>query len=211
MIEPLFRKSFLMIFLCINSTPMKNLLILFASVVLCSACFAQTSVSKLPTIDKSPMDMAYYPINYPVLKIQDKATEPLIARVIYSRPQKNNRVVFGELVEYNTVWRMGANEATEIEFYRDVKIGGKKILKGKYTLYALVNPNEWTIILNKETDTWGAFKYDQKKDVVRTTVPVQRNMEPADVFTVFFEKITNGINLNIAWDTVLVSLPILLK
>jgi hypothetical protein len=157
------------------------------------------------------MDMAYYPINYPVLKIQDKATEPLIARVIYSRPQKNNRVVFGELVEYNTVWRMGANEATEIEFYRDVKIGGKKILKGKYTLYALVNPNEWTIILNKETDTWGAFKYDQKKDVVRTTVPVQRNMEPADVFTVFFEKITNGINLNIAWDTVLVSLPILLK
>jgi hypothetical protein len=119
--------------------------------------------------------------------------------------------VFGELVEYNTVWRMGANEATEIEFYRDVKIGGKKILKGKYTLYALVNPNEWTIILNKETDTWGAFKYDQKKDVVRTTVPVQQNMEPADVFTVFFEKITNGINLNIAWDTVLVSLPILLK
>jgi hypothetical protein len=157
------------------------------------------------------MDMAYYPINYPVLKIQDKATEPLIARVIYSRPQKNNRVVFGELVEYNTVWRMGANEATEIEFYRDVKIGGKKILKGKYTLYALVNPNEWTIILNKETDTWGAFKYDQKKDVVRTTVPVQQNMESADVFTVFFEKITNGINLNIAWDTVLVSLPILLK
>jgi hypothetical protein len=157
------------------------------------------------------MDMAYYPINYPVLKIQDKATEPLIARVIYSRPQKNNRVVFGELVEYNTVWRMGANEATEIEFYRDVKIGGKKILKGKYTLYALVNPNEWSIILNKETDTWGAFKYDQKKDVVRTTVPVQQNMEPADVFTVFFEKISNGINLNIAWDTVLVSLPILLK
>ena len=190
---------------------MKKFAFLFATIIISTASFAQTSVSKLPTIDKSPMDMAHYPVNYPVLKIQDKATEPLIARVIYSRPQKNNRQVFGELVEYNTVWRMGANEATEIEFYRDVKIGDKKILKGKYTLYAVVNPAEWTMILNKETDTWGAFKYDQKKDVVRVKVPVKQSSETADAFTVFFEKITNGINLNIAWDTALVSLPILLK
>src|SRR5688572_57377 len=190
---------------------MKKFAFLFATIIISTASFAQTSVSKLPTIDKSPMDMAHYPVNYPVLKIQDKATEPLIARVIYSRPQKNNRQVFGELVEYNTVWRMGANEATEIEFYRDVKIGDKKILKGKYTLYAVVNPAEWTMILNKETDTWGAFKYDQKKDVTRIKVPVQQSLVPTDVFTIFFEKIANGMNLNIAWDTVLVSLPILLK
>ena len=191
---------------------MKKFAFLFALIIICTAAFAQTSVSsKLPTIDKSPMDMAYYPVNYPVLKIQDKATEPLVARVIYSRPQKNNRQVFGELVEYNTVWRMGANEATEIEFYKDVKIGDKKVLKGKYTLYAVVNPTDWTIILNKETDTWGAFKYDQKKDVVRVKVPVKQNEENADAFTVFFEKSTNGMNLNIAWDTALVSLPILLK
>src|SRR5215213_8427552 len=190
---------------------MKKLFISLAVFIVHSAAFTQISVSKLPTLDKSPMDMAYYPANYPVLKIQDKATEPLIARVIYSRPQKNNRVVFGELVEYNTVWRMGANEATEIEFYRDVKIGGKKILKGKYTLYALVNPNNWTMILNKETDTWGAFKYDEKKDVVRVNVLVQQTTEAADAFTLFFEKTANGMNLNIAWDSVLVSLPILLK
>jgi hypothetical protein len=157
------------------------------------------------------MDMAYYPANYPVLKIQDKATEPLIVRAIYSRPQKSNRTVFGELVEYNQVWRMGANEATEIEFYRDVKIGGKKILKGKYTLYAIVQPSEWTMILNKETDTWGAFKYDQKKDVVRVNVPVQQNGDNVDAFTMLFEKTAAGLNLNIAWDTILVSLPISLK
>ena len=190
---------------------MKKFTSFLTAIVFCSVSFAQTSASKLPTIDKSPMDMAYYPNNYPVLKIQDKAAEPVMARVIYSRPQKNNRQVFGELVEYNTVWRMGANEATEIEFYRDVKIAGKKILKGKYTLYALVTPREWTMILNKELDTWGAFKYDQKKDVLRTNVPVKQNTEPADAFTVFFDKIENGMNLNIAWDTVLVSLPILLK
>jgi hypothetical protein len=190
---------------------MKKLFLLLAVYIFCSASFAQTSVSKLPTLDKSPLDMVYYPANYPVLKIQDKATEPLIARVIYSRPQKNNRTVFGELVEYNQVWRMGANEATEIEFYRDVQIGGKKIAKGKYTLYAITTPAEWTMILNKETDTWGAFKYDQKKDIVRVKVPVQQNGDNVDAFTMVFEKSTGGINLNIVWDTVLVSLPISLK
>jgi len=171
---------------------MKKIIFLFCAFTICATIYAQTAASNLPAIDKSPMDMAYYPNNYPVLKIQDKASEPVIARVIYSRPQKNNRTVFGELIEYNTVWRMGANEATEIEFYRDVKIGGKKIFKGKYTMYALVNPTEWTLILNKETDTWGAFKYDQKKDVTRVKVPVQQSLVPADVFTIFFEKYCLG-------------------
>ena len=67
------------------------------------------------------------------------------------------------------------------------------------------------MILNKELDTWGAFKYDQKKDVVRVAVPVKQSPEPADAFTVFFDKIENGMSLNIAWDTVMVSLPIMLK
>lgn len=155
--------------------------------------------------------MVYYPANYPVLKIQDKATEPLLARVIYSRPQRNNRSVYGELIEFNKVWRLGANEATEIEFYRDVKIDGKKVAKGKYTLFAVVNPDQWTMILNKDTDTWGAFKYDQKKDVLRMNVPTKKISEAVDAFTIFFEKTSSGVNLNIAWDTVQVSLPILLK
>ena len=79
------------------------------------------------------MDMSYYPNRYPVLKIQDKVTEPLVARVIYSRPQKNGRVIFGELIDYGKVWRLGANEATEIEFFTDVKINEIKIKKGRYT------------------------------------------------------------------------------
>lgn len=189
---------------------MKHFL-LIALLAVASTSFGQSNGMKLPAIDKSPMDMAYYPVNYPVLKIQDKATEPLVARVIYSRPQKNNRTVYGELVEFNKVWRLGANEATEIEFYRDVKIGGKKIPKGKYTLYALVEPQKWTMILNKDTDTWGAFKYDEKKDIVRVSVPTQQTTESVDAFTMFFEKTVNGINLNIAWDMLQVSLPIALK
>jgi hypothetical protein len=160
-------------------------------------------------MDKSPMDASYYPANYPVLKIQDRATEPLAARVIYSRPQKNGRVVFGELVEYGQVWRLGANEATEIEFFKDVKIGGKKLKKGRYTLYALVNPDKWTFIFNNDTDTWGSFKYDQKKDVLRVDAPVQKNTEILEALALTFEKTgANTFNLVAAWDDLAVRLPI---
>lgn len=190
---------------------MKKLFVLIAATVMACSVQAQYNGNKMPALDKSPMDMAYYPVNYPVLKIQEKANEPLVARVIYSRPQKNNRRVFGELVEYDKVWRLGANEATEIEFYRDVKIGGKKIPKGKYTIFAVPKQNEWTFILNKETDIWGAFKYDEKKDVVRVAVPVKKTPEPLDAFSIWFEKSAAGTDLNIAWDTVMVALPIGLK
>ncbi len=164
--------------------------------------------SSMPPIDKSPMDMSYYPNNYPVLKIQDKITEPVVARVIYSRPQKTNRPIFGGLVKYGELWRLGANEATEIEFYKNVKIGGKKISKGRYTLYAIANEDSWTMILNSDTDTWGSFKYDVKKDVIRTTIPVQKTDASLESLAMSFEKTTLGFNLVIAWDYIKASLPI---
>jgi len=185
---------------------MKKILLSFITLFSVVVVFAQPG--SLPPLDKSPMDMSYYPTGYPVLKIQDKITDPLAARVIYSRPQKAGRTIFGELVEYGKVWRMGANEATEIEFFKPVKIGGKKIAKGRYTLYAIVNETSWTIIVNKDTDIWGAFKYDPKKDIVRIEVPVQKNNEIVEALTLAFEKATGGIRLIIAWDRVKVALPI---
>lgn len=120
---------------------MKKVNFLICSLIFCfQFVMAQSDEGKLPAVDKSPMDMSYYPNNYPVLKIQDKVTEPLLARIIYSRPQKNNRTIFGELIEYGKVWRMGANEATEIEFYKDVKIGGKKYLKAGTHYMPLLTP-----------------------------------------------------------------------
>jgi hypothetical protein len=179
--------------------------------VACILCFSLTAAkaqTKLPPVDKSPMDMSYYPNGYPVLKIQDKATEPLVARVIYSRPQKNGRTIFGDLLEYGKVWRLGANEATEIEFYQNVKINTTKIKKGRYTLYCIPYADKWTIIVNKETDTWGSFKYDMKKDLARIDLPVQKQTEITEAFVMAFDKAANGANLIIAWDDVKVSLPI---
>lgn len=166
--------------------------------------------TKLPPLDKSPMDMSYYPVNYPVLRIQpNKITEPLIARVVYSRPSKSGRKVFGELVEDGKIWRLGANEATEIEFFRDVKVGGKTVKKGRYTMYALESPTKWTVIINKETDVWGAFKYDASKDVVRIDCPVIKTPDVTESFTMVFEKATEkSIHLIIDWDDVMVKMPI---
>jgi hypothetical protein len=184
---------------------MKKVLV---SVLLMTGCMIAAAQSRFPLLDKSPMDMSYFPVNYPILRIQDKATEPLVTRLIYSRPQRNGRNVFGELLEYNKVWRLGANEATEIEFFKEVVINGKIIPKGKYTLYAIPTEEKWTIILNTETDIWGAFKYDSGKDIVRADVMVQKQAEPLEAFTMFFEKTVGGCVLIAAWDTSLVSLPI---
>jgi Protein of unknown function (DUF2911) len=184
---------------------MKKLFSLLITAFTFSALAAQTD---LPPIDKSPMDMCYYPVNYPVLKIQDKITEPLLARVVYSRPKREGRPIFGGLVEYGKLWRLGANEATEIEFFKQVRIAGKKISKGRYTMYAIVNENSWTIILNKDTDTWGSFKYNQDKDVVRIDVPVEKLPEAVESLAMVFEKENDIIKLVIAWENIKVALPI---
>lgn len=196
--------SFIFVSITLHMKKAISLIILFQLFFIC--LLAQNGT--MPPIDKSPMDMSYYPANYPVLKIQDKITEPLVARVIYSRPQSAGRPIFGGLVKYGELWRMGANEATEIEFYKQVKIGGKKISKGRYTLYAIVNETSWTVILNKDIDTWGSFKYDVKKDVLRTIIPIQKTDVLLESLAMSFEKTTAGFNLVIAWDFTKASLPI---
>jgi len=184
---------------------MKKIVAVAAFVVLTAIAQAQP---KLPPLDQSPMDMSYCPVDYPILRIQDKAKDPLIARIIYGRPQKNGRTIFGDLVPYGSVWRLGANEATEIEFFRDVKIDNKKIPTGRYTLYAIPDADKWTIILNKETNIWGAFKYDSKKDLLRTDVPVQKQTDTCEAFSMVFEKNqSNKANLVVSWETTFVSLP----
>ena len=170
-----------------------------------------TSAVKFPALDKSPMDMAYYPANYPVLRIQDKANEPLVARVIYSRPQKEGRTIYGGLVEFGKVWRLGANEATEIELFRDVKVKDKKLAKGRYTIYAIPTESQWTIIFNKDTDIWGAFKYDEKRDALRVDVSIQKSATVVEPFTILFNKTSGGADMIMAWDEAMVAVPFSFK
>lgn len=160
-----------------------------------------------PGMDKSPMDMSWYPVDYPKMKMSGNVTEPLVARVIYSRPQKDNRVIFGDLVKYGSIWRLGANEATEIEFFKDVTINNQKVQKGRYVLYCVPQEKIWRLVLNNDLFTWG-LKIDTTKDAYHFDVPVAKTRFPYEAFTIEFEKANSYPQLVLGWDSVKASLPI---
>lgn len=179
---------------------------IFLALLVCS-CLSSFAQQNPTDVDKSPMDVSYCPANYPILKMNGKVKDQPVARVLYSRPQKAGREIFGNLVSYNQVWRLGANEATEIEFFKNVKIGGKSIPKGRYTMYAICTPDKWTIIFNSEKDVWG-LSYNQKKDVARVEAAVENMPQTVENLTMFFDTISaNSSSLNIWWDNVRVSVP----
>ena len=70
--------------------------------------------------------------------------------VDYSRPNKNDREIFGGLVPYGKLWRTGANAVTKIRFSNAVTLGGKEIPAGEYALFTIPTADEWTIIVSKD-------------------------------------------------------------
>ncbi|MGM9476566.1 DUF2911 domain-containing protein [Pedobacter sp. GSP4] len=190
---------------------MKNIFIVVFALI-CFGAKAQQPASteiKFPVADPSPADIVYFPLNAPKAKAGD-LTKPVI-KIVYSRPQKKGRDIFGVLEQFGTVWRFGANESTEVHFFKKVSIGGKKIKAGTYSLFAIPNKETWTIIVNAETDKWGAFTYNPAKDVVRVNVPVKALPKPLEYFSLTFVPINGGANLVIGWDRTLVELPIEFK
>ena len=169
--------------------------------------FLSLVAQTLPPVDKSPMDMSYYPSNYPVLKIQDKPTEPLTARVVYSRPQKAGRTIFGGLVKYGEIWRLGANEATEIEFFKEVSINGKKIAPGRYIIYCIPYADKWRMIFNENLYSWG-LHIDKARDIADIEIPTLKNNVQIEYFTMLFQKSTYGCDLVMSWGDVKAVLPI---
>ena len=186
---------------------MKSIKFLAALLLVSATVLAQPKPTDL---DKSPMDMSYWPSNYPIIKLNGKVKDAPIARVIYGRPQKNNRVIFDGIVKYNEMWRLGANEATEIEFLKNVKINNKAIAKGRYTLYCIPLEDKWTIIVSKDNYCWGNYSYNPKNDVTRIDIKVEKNTETVEAFTTYFDETKTGANLVFMWDDVKAQLPILL-
>lgn len=165
-------------------------------------------------IDRSPMDMIYFPVDYPKEKMGNPGMGNPLARVIYSRPQKNNRIIFADsavsgnfIQQYGHEWRLGANEATEIEFFKPANINGKKIAAGRYIMYCIPYPDKWKIIFNSNLFSWG-LHIDRGKDVTETEIPVTINNPPAEYFTMQFTDAGDGCHLLMTWDNIKAELPI---
>src|ERR1700744_1052546 len=96
-------------------------------------------------------------------------------KISYHSPSVKGRKIWGGLVPYDKVWRTGANEATIFTTSKDIKIGGKTLPAGKYSLYTKPGEKEWQIIFNSKTGQWGinmdgSTTDDASKDVLVTTV-----------------------------------------
>ena len=142
----------------------KGFVLLLAGVFISSTIWAQADKSKRaspPATAKGKVMGATITINY-------------------SSPSVKGRKIWGDLVPYDKVWRAGANEATIFQTDKDIKVEGKTLAKGKYSLYALPGEKEWTIIFNSATGQWGinndgTTTEDPAKDVLRVTVKSKKS------------------------------------
>lgn len=158
----------------------------------------ETTAQKFGGLDKSPADIASFPTSY---RVADKSV-----RVIYSRPQLKGRGL-SELAPSGKVWRTGANEATEITFYKDATVGGKNISAGTYALFTVPGENEWEVIFNKNLNQWGAYSYDNTADVVRATAKASTDSESLEAFSIAFKEVDGGAHMVMGWGTTRVAVP----
>lgn len=153
---------------------------------------------KFSGLDKSPMDAASFPSDY-------KESDKLI-KIVYSRPQLKGRDI-NDLAKPGKVWRLGANEAAELHVYTDMKLNGKDVDKGTYTVYAIPGEKEWTIIISSDLNVWGSYFYNEENDVARITVPVSNDDESLEAFSIAFEKSDNGTHMHLGWGNIRVAVP----
>ena len=129
--------------------------------------------------------------------------------VDYGRPGVKGRKIFGELVPYGKVWRAGANSSTKITFGQDVIFGWKELPAGTYGLFVIANETEWKIIMNKDSQSWGSYSYDEKQNVLDATVPVKKLADKQEFFEITLDPIDdNTVNLVLKWDYVKAEVPV---
>ena len=179
---------------------MKNIKSTLLAIALMAISSSFVQAQKLPGLDASPTDVAYLR--------EDGRRSTAVIKVIYGRPQKKGRTMLGETEAYGKVWRTGANETAEIKFFKDVTLGDQQIAAGTYSLYTIPEKGEWTIIINAKLDTWGAFEYDESKDVVRFKVPVGKTEAEVEAFTIAFEGEKGTGTMMLAWETTLIKIPV---
>ena len=126
--------------------------------------------------------------------------------VRYSRPSMRGRLIFGNVVPWNQVWRTGANQATVLETSADLTVAGTAVPAGKYSLWTIPSPTGWRLIFNKNTGQWGT-DYDAQYDLARVDMTVEKLPQAVEQFTIAIEpKGKRGV-LKLEWDKTRASIP----
>ncbi|MBM3429824.1 MAG: DUF2911 domain-containing protein [Bacteroidetes bacterium] len=144
----------------------------------------------------------------PVSKFEQKVGLTDIT-IQYSRPGKRDRLIFGDVVPFGEIWRLGANENTKITSSDAIIFGKDTVKAGTYAIYAKPEKDNWTIFLYSETTNWGVpDPWDTKKVVYETKLPVVQLNDVVETLTISIEKIeNNGASLVIMWDKSKIALP----
>lgn len=127
----------------------------------------------------------------------------------YSRPAARDRQVFGNLVQYDQVWRTGANESTKITFDGPIEFGGVAVPAGTYSLLSVPGHDTWEVILSSNVKLFGSYGYNSAEDVARVTVKPTKLAAPLESLAISFESvIDDSAQLSIAWANVKVSVDL---
>jgi hypothetical protein len=161
-------------------------------------------------LDVSPMDMAHYPRTsaYNNYMSEDQKKDPMI-KVLYCRPSMKDRVIFGGLVPFGKLWRLGANEATEVSFMQPVEIGDKFVSAGTYTVNATIYPDHWMIHFSTELGVAGTANLDPEKIVASGKAKVKNIDAAREAFTIGFQKVNESkVYMVFEWERTRAYLPI---
>jgi len=175
---------------------MKKIILLVAVFAFSIGFSNQAVAQNFKGLDKSPMDIASFPSNY---RVSEK-----VIKIIYSRPQLKGRSL-EKLAPLGKKWRTGANEATEVTFYKDVVFGGTAVKAGTYTMYAIPGKTTWTVALSSQLNVWGVYFHKDENDVAKVTIPVKQTEENLDVFSIAIDE---DMTINMGWGTTLISIPV---
>lgn len=129
--------------------------------------------------------------------------------ISYARPSANDRVVFGDVVPFDAIWRTGANAATTIYFGEDVTVNNVLVPKGKYGLLTMPGKTEWAIILSKDTTVTSPRSYKPENDMVRIMAKPQTLSSKVETFTISIDNVkTNEADITLSWDNTAVSFSV---
>ena len=168
----------------------------------------QVTVERTQSLDFAAVGKGFAPRSLGVLSPPDSVKANVAGAALavrYSRPSTRGRVIFGNVVPWNQVWRTGANQATIFETSADLVIAGTPVPAGKYSLWTLPSPAGWKLIVNKNTGQWGT-DYNAQYDLARLDMKVERLLQPVEQFTIALYGSGKDGMLALSWERTMASI-----